>query len=265
MGKRKILVVDDDPDFVDAITTILKNGGYEVMKAKDGEEGLKKAKEAKPHLIILDIMMPGREGYSVCRELKEDPESSRIPILIMTAISKEERGESYASKIAIHHHADDFVEKPLGPKDLLNKVETLLSKKVLPPERKERKKVLIVDDDPDFVDATRQILKANGYEVLVALNGEEGIKLATAFLPDVIVLDVILPDKDGYSVCYELKKDRRTRPIPVIILTAIGKIFTNPEFAQDIAIDHLADDFADKPIKAERLLRKIEKHLAPYY
>lgn len=265
MGRRKILLVDDDPDFVDATTRVLKKGGYDVVVAKDGEEGLKKSKEVKPDLIILDIVMPAREGYSVCRELKEDLESSRIPILILSAISKEPKGESYASKIASYHRADDFAEKPLSAKELLDRIERLLVKGVSPVEGEEKKKVLIVDDDPDFAEATRQILAANDYEVLVAVNGEEGIKIAKAFLPDVIVLDVILPDKDGYTVCYELKKDGRTKPIPIIMLTAIGKDFAKPEYGESIAIDHLADDYAEKPIKAEQLLRKIEKHVVPYY
>jgi len=265
MGRLKILLVDDDPDFVDATTKILESGGYDVVVAMDGEEGLRKTKEEKPDLIILDIMMPGREGYSVCRDLKEEPDSFRIPILVLTALSSKERGEGYAAKIAAYHKADDFMEKPVTAKELLDKVQRLLVKGVVTPELKERKKILIVDDDPDFVNATRRILEANDYEVLAAENGEEGIKMAKVFLPDAIILDVILPDKDGYSVCYELKKDGKTRPIPIIILTVIGKEFTKPDYAEDIAIDHLADDYADKPIKPEQLLKKIRRHIAPYY
>ncbi|KPJ49250.1 hypothetical protein AMJ40_05940 [candidate division TA06 bacterium DG_26] len=265
MSGKKILIVDDDRDFVDAVSTILEGGGYEVLTASDGEEGLRRAKETRPDLIILDIMMPTREGYSVCRDLKEDPECSRIPILITTAISREPNGESYAGKMAAFHGADDFVEKPLGANDLLVRVEHLLTRRAVTPERKEKRKILIVDDDQDFLDSTRKVLEANGYEVSVAINGDEGLKLAKVLLPDVIILDVMLPDKDGFSVCRDLKKDARTRSIPIIVLTAVGKVFTEPEFAQDIAVDHLADDFADKPIKTEKLLKKIEKHIAPYY
>ena len=265
MEKMRVLVVDDDPDFVDAIRSVLNSGGYEVLVAGDGEAGLRKAKKAKPNLIILDVMMPLREGYSVCRALKEDRETSRIPVLIVSAISKEAAGESYASKIAADHGADDFIEKPLGPEGLLGKIETLLVQGAASVEREEKKRVLIVDDDPHFVDAISHILKANGYEVLAASNGEEGVKSAKALLPDVILLDVILPDKDGFSVCYELKKESRTESIPIIFLTSVGKVLTKPEFAQDIAVDHLADDFADKPIDPGRLLRKIRKHVAPYY
>jgi len=265
MGKKKILLIDDDADFVDATASVLTNGGYDVIVARNGEEGLEKSKDAKPDLIILDLVMPLREGYSVCRELKESPESASIPVLILTAISKEAREDSYASKIAVDHGADGFANKPLSGKELLDRVQRLLVKGVSRIERRERKKVLIVDDDSDFVNATKQILTANDYEVLVAVNGEEGIKIAKAFLPDVIVLDVMLPDKDGYTVCYELKKEGVTGSIPVIMLTGIGENLAKPEFGEWIAVDHSADDYAEKPIGAKQLLKKIERHVAPYY
>jgi DNA-binding response OmpR family regulator len=75
-----------------------------------------------------------------------------------------------------------------------------------------------------------------------------------------IILDIMLPGKDGYTTCYELKDSDRTRAIPILMLTAVGEQFKKPEFAQDIAIDHQADDYADKPIKPEHLLRKVRKH-----
>ena len=122
-------------------------------------------------------------------------------------------------------------------------------------------RVLLVDDDPDFLDATKQILIAHRYDVITAKDGEEGIAKAKYENPDLIVLDVIMPGKDGYTVCYELRKIEQTRPIPIIMLTAVGQQLSKPEYAVDIAIDHLADDFIDKPVDTQVLIKKIEKHL----
>jgi DNA-binding response OmpR family regulator len=102
---------------------------------------------------------------------------------------------------------------------------------------------------------------ANRYEVVTAENGEDGIAKAKYESPDLIILDVIMPGKDGYSVCHELRKIDQTRPIPVIMLTAVGQQLSKPEYAVDMAIDHQADDFIDKPVDSQTLIRKVEKHL----
>jgi len=123
------------------------------------------------------------------------------------------------------------------------------------------KKILLVDDDPDFLEATRQILVAHKYNVITAKDGEEGIAKAKYENPNLIILDVIMPGQDGYSVCYELRKYPQTRPIPIIMLTAIGQQLSKPEYGVEIAIDHLADDYIDKPVDMQTLLSKVEKHL----
>ncbi|OGC42051.1 hypothetical protein A2Y85_00480 [candidate division WOR-3 bacterium RBG_13_43_14] len=128
-------------------------------------------------------------------------------------------------------------------------------------ESRAKSKILLVDDDPDFLDATRQILLAHKYDVVTANNGEEGIAKAKIESPDLIILDVIMPGKDGFTTCYELRKFPQTRPIPIIMLTAVGQQLSKPEYGQEIAIDHLADDYIDKPVEMQVLLKKIEKHL----
>jgi two-component system alkaline phosphatase synthesis response regulator PhoP len=87
MNKFNILIIDDDTDFITSTKIMLEYVGYNVMSASDGHEGLEKALEEKPDLIILDVMMPGKDGYSVCREIKENPRICNIPIVIVTSIS----------------------------------------------------------------------------------------------------------------------------------------------------------------------------------
>lgn len=260
MKKIKILFIDDDKDFTEANKIILDNAGYEVVTADDGKTGMQKILIEKPDLIILDVILPDINGFSLCREIKEDPNLQNIPVILFTAISA--KPHAYPENIAIQHKADAYIEKPANPQILLEKVNFLLTTAVPKPKIEgEKSKVLLVDDDPDFLEATKQILEANRYKVITAKDGDEGIQKAKNENPDIIFLDVIMPGKDGYTVCYELRKNPQTRPIPIIMLTAIGQQLSKPEYAVDIAIDHLSDDFIDKPVDTQTLLKKIEKHL----
>jgi len=260
MKKTKILFIDDDLDFSEANKIMLEQAGYEVILAQDGKKGLASVKKENPNLIVLDVMLPDINGFSVCRELKENPNYSSIPIILLTAIGA--TPESYADNIAKEHKADYYFTKPIDSKKMIEAINDLLAKtRTKPKEERARVKILLVDDDPDFLEATRQILVANKYEVVTAKDGDEGIAKAKHDNPDLILLDVIMPGKDGYTVCYELRKIAQTRPIPIIMLTAVGQQLSKPDYAVDIAIDHLADDFIDKPVNTPTLLKKIEKHL----
>ncbi len=127
----KILIVDDDPDIVEAMKVVLESKDYKVTSAKSGEEGLKKVKVDKPDLIILDIMMEtGDKGFDVARVLKRDKNFKNIPILMLTAI-KEKTGLDFKNEAGDEAWlpVDDYVEKPLKPDELLAKVDALLAKK----------------------------------------------------------------------------------------------------------------------------------------
>ena len=128
MLNPKILVIDDDSDFRMSIKVILESKDYDVMVASNGREGFTKAKSEKPDLIILDIMLPDGDGFSICRELKENPETFQIPVIILTSMSKK-KGNSYADVIAYCHKVDEFMEKPVDKDELLFNVTNLLGKK----------------------------------------------------------------------------------------------------------------------------------------
>jgi two-component system alkaline phosphatase synthesis response regulator PhoP len=129
MEKRaKILVVDDDPDFVQATKTVLESQPYEVITALGGEEGLKKAREGKPDLILLDIIMPGVDGFQVCQRLKKDPQLEEIPVIMITSFSEKYMETSLAVSQGLTLEADDFVDKPVTPVELLIRVEKWLKK-----------------------------------------------------------------------------------------------------------------------------------------
>ena len=127
----KILVVDDDPDILDAVAMILESQGYEVVTARDGIEGLATLKAENPDLMILDLMMPKMDGFAVCKEL-QDPRWSKYkdtPILILTSVREEASRRRYELETALELDVDDYVEKPMSPDVLLERVSTLIKKK----------------------------------------------------------------------------------------------------------------------------------------
>jgi DNA-binding response OmpR family regulator len=127
----KILVVDDDPDILDAVALILESQGYEVVTARDGIEGLANLKAEQPDLMILDLMMPRMDGFAVCKEL-QDPRWSKykdIPILILTSVREEASRRRYELETGLALDVDDYVEKPMSPDVLLKRVSTLIKRK----------------------------------------------------------------------------------------------------------------------------------------
>jgi DNA-binding response OmpR family regulator len=127
----KILVVDDDPDILEAISMILESQGYQVVTARDGVEGLANLKAEKPDLLILDLLMPKMDGFAVCKEL-QDPRWTKykdIPILILTSVREEASRRRYELETGLELDVDDYVEKPVSPDTLLERVERLTKRK----------------------------------------------------------------------------------------------------------------------------------------
>jgi len=128
---HKILVVDDDPDILDALSMILESQGYQVVTARDGVEGLANLKAEKPDLLILDLLMPKMDGWAVCKEL-QDPRWAKyrgIPILILTSVREEASRRRYELETGLELDVDDYVEKPISPDILLERVGRLIKRK----------------------------------------------------------------------------------------------------------------------------------------
>jgi DNA-binding response OmpR family regulator len=130
MEAKKILVVDDDPDILDAVTWILESRGYQVVTARDGLEGLATLKSENPDLMILDLLMPKMDGFAVCKEL-QDPRWSKyrdIPVLILSSVREEASRRRYELETGRELDVNDYVEKPMDPNLLLGRVDRLISK-----------------------------------------------------------------------------------------------------------------------------------------
>ena len=124
--KKKILLVDDDPDFVQAVQVIVESGGYEVRVAYDGEEGLEAVAEEKPDLIVLDVMMPVMNGHEACAKLKGDPETAGIPIILLTAVAERVTTSTYSHRDMLESEAEDYMPKPVEPAELLELIKSWL-------------------------------------------------------------------------------------------------------------------------------------------
>jgi DNA-binding response OmpR family regulator len=124
---KKVLLVDDDVGFCEATQLLLEDRGYEVVLAHDGKEGLDKARNEKPDVIILDVMMPEMNGYDVCVVLKEDPELKKIPVTLLTAVDQSIFKTTYTPQMGLMTEADDYLAKPVEPQELVRCVEGLLS------------------------------------------------------------------------------------------------------------------------------------------
>jgi len=123
----KILLVDDDPIFVEATKTILESQ-YQVITAHDGEEGLEKARKEKPDLILLDIIMPAKDGFNVCKQLKKDRQLANTPVIMLTSFAQHKGETDIPVDAGLELEAEGYLEKPVSPEALLQQVRSMLKK-----------------------------------------------------------------------------------------------------------------------------------------
>ena len=126
--KAKILLIDDDVDFVEATKTILESKPYEVIVAYEGDEGLQKAREENPDLVLLDIIMPVKDGFTAAEQFKKDPQLNKIPVVMLTSYSSRKGGTSIPVSRGLELEAEDYVEKPISPEELFNIIEKYLKR-----------------------------------------------------------------------------------------------------------------------------------------
>jgi len=200
---RVIVAIDDDPDVIYLLRENLLDAGYRVVGALNGDEGVRLAHELKPFAVTLDIMMPNQDGWEVLHALKADPDTKHIPIIVVSIVDNKELGYRLG--------AFDYLLKPFDRETVL----TALAR-IGPPHGR----VLVVDDDPRVVDIVRQLLEGEPYEIAAAADGQEALDAIAGQRPDVILLDLLMPRMDGFTVLEHLRQDPEQRSIPVIVLTA---------------------------------------------
>jgi DNA-binding response OmpR family regulator len=127
MAKKYVLIVDDDPDMVETVGMMLESKGYEVGKAYDGIEGDEAIKKRRPDLVVLDVMMPRKDGYTLCAELKKDSATREIPVILLTAVGEAVPTTTYTHADGMSTEADDYIPKPVDTLTLVNSIERLFS------------------------------------------------------------------------------------------------------------------------------------------
>jgi CheY-like chemotaxis protein/two-component sensor histidine kinase len=205
--KPLILVVEDDEASRDLMEATLIQEGYRVVSVPTGKEALELANKLKPFAITLDIMMPGMGGWDVLKHLKLEEQTHDIPVIITSMLDEREMGVVWG--------AEEHFIKPVQKDTLLSTLEKIKEKKA-----KSALSVLLVDDERIAVELVAEMLNEKEFNVLKAYGGQEAIDIAFKELPDVIVLDLMMPDISGYDVIKALKSRADTIDIPIIICTA---------------------------------------------
>ncbi|MBF0456356.1 MAG: response regulator [Nitrospirae bacterium] len=241
-GDTLILVVEDDQAQSDIMKLFLERQGYKVMQVANGHIALELMNSRTPDIIVLDLMMPKMNGFDFIEKMSENPGFKDIPVVIVSSIVGETKGNTLS--------ANAFLRKPVRHKEMLAVVESLLGTDY----KDSRLKILLIDDDPKAIKIISSYFIDDRYEVLKEYSGREGIETATSRKPDIIVLDLIMPEMNGFEVIKELKSSDATKDIPVIILTA--QILTNDEREELLSYAEMI--FGKEPSSDKSILRKIE-------
>jgi signal transduction histidine kinase/DNA-binding response OmpR family regulator len=207
LGSRPtVVVVEDDRRSFDLLRVYLEAAGARVVSAGDGEEGLDTVRRLSPAGVVLDILLPGIDGWDVLAQLKADPGTAAIPVVVVSML--DERGRGFALGAA------EYLVKPVGKEQLL----AALYRAAAMPERKHT--VVAIDDDPLAIELVRASLEPEGWTVLGAATGQEGLALIRERQPSAVLLDLLMPGMDGFEVVEALRADPDTKSVPVVILTS---------------------------------------------
>ncbi len=208
--KPLALIIEDAPQAGELLRMHIESAGYRVEVARDGAEAVEMAKRLRPSVITLDLMLPIKDGWQVLKELKRHPLCKHIPIIIVSIIDEKNIGFSLG--------AVDYFVKPVNKEDLLTALNRV---HLIPKPDQRRPTVLVIDDDRAATDLIQVILENEGYKVIKSFQGRDGVELAAREHPDLIILDLIMPEISGFNVAYQLKQIPATRSIPIIVLTSM--------------------------------------------
>jgi two-component system cell cycle response regulator len=236
--KYSVLIVDDDDDLCNLLMLKFKEKGIEAEAVRSGEKALKILSLKRPDLVILDIMMPDMNGQELLRRLKQDPEFVTLPVIMLTGKTNEKDVRN-----AQHSGALDYIVKPFDPEKLMEKVSSVLDSA--------RRTVLIADNDSHISQLLASKYKSHGFRVLTADNGVKAWNVIYRALPDLVVLDILMPGMDGLSVLANMRADVKTRDIPVMVVSTRSEKDQIQE-----GFDAGAQDYMIKPILTDELINR---------
>jgi len=236
-----VLVVDRDPDVASLIETYLVKRGYDVLTAHSAQAATQLAAQHRPRAITLDVMLDDADGFDLLQQLKSHPDTSDIPVLVLSVVCDE--GKS------MRLGAANYLEKPVNQKRLVDVIDGLVGSVASP-------LVLVVDDDRDIVGSISRVLKARGFAVMPAYDGKEAMAAVRRKRPHLMLLDLRMPEMDGYQVIQEIKTDHELSDIPIVVMTAHRIDHSR------MGIIDMAAEQVPKPFSAEEIVERVESLLA---
>ncbi len=284
MEKLKFLVVEDDLFYQTYVNDLLAETGVDIINVSDGEAGLAAAVEEKPDLIITDIEIPKTQGFVLFKKLRERAETRDIPVIMMSG--KVEKGLlDRHSRLSVH--ADGYLTKPFSGQVLIDMIREVIGEEfgfseVLIPQEGEQTTdnteihegdsipglsefppgdpgtfvekreitVLVVDDSRYICDITTEFLEELGVRVETASDGESGYSMASELLPALVLLDVQIPDMNGFVVCEMLRRQEKTKDIPIVLMSAV---VDEESFQRHSRLKYHADAYLQKPFMKSEL------------
>lgn len=251
--KHKIILIDDEISFANNVKSYFDLHGYECLTASNGHEGLDIIEKEKPRLVILDILMPNMDGYTMLREIKR----RKIDIRCIIVTAKGRLKDLFELE-----RVDRFLTKPFDLQKLKDTVDTLLEEDARenpqPEEPQEEKTasespagkdLLIVEDDFNLRNNLRRYFELKGYVVREAGSGDEAVKMLREKLPSLVVSDVLMPEMDGYSMVKLLRKTNKD--VPIVVISGKDKI-------KDLMIMEGVDAFLSKPFECKELEKIVD-------
>ena len=238
---RTVVAIDDDPGVINLYRRFLEKRDYRIVDVDNNADVVAQVKAHIPFAILLDILMPNKDGWKILKELKRDALTKDIPVIVCSIIGDKNKGFELG--------AADYLTKPIVESELVSAL------KHVDEQQKEQLKVLVIDDQADDILLIRRMLEAHNYQIIEANNGKEGLNLARTRTPNLIILDLSMPEMDGFAVIDAVKNDERTEDIPIVIVSA-----KEPTQAQHKLLSGQVEVLLHKGIFTENELLEVVGH-----
>ncbi len=240
---KVILAIDDDPQIISLYERYLQPQGYQVIGLTDPARARERIRELKPYAVTLDIMMPGKDGWSVLEEIKADSETRHTPVIVCSILSEQEKGFSLG--------AADYLVKPIMEDDLLNAINRLNADGSI-------RNVLVIDDDPVDLRLIEKMLSRSGhYKAILAEGGRQGWEILSTEPPQAVILDLFMPEMDGFTILEKLRTTPALSDIPVLVVSGAD---LTPQQRQQLA-DFGRQVLAKSTLREEELLSMLDRAL----